>query len=315
MMTVLALLSAGLALRVVGADALLFAGTLMVGAAIAMGNVLLPGLVKRDFPDRVGMVTGCYTTVMTAAASLGAAISVPVADAGAWGWRGALGLWTVPALIALVVWLPQLGHGAHRLGQPPLIESFRKLARIPLAWSVALFMGLQSLGFYSILSWLPTLLRSVGTAPTMAGLMLSTTTIVAIPAALVTPSLATRSRDQRLLLAVLLACVAVGFLGLLLAPAAAPWVWVVFLGLGQGACFPLALTLIVLRSAGAAETMALSAFSQTIGYTVSIAGPLGMGVIHAASHGWTAPMAFLCILLVPTLVFGLSAARARTIRF
>lgn len=315
MMVVLALLAGGLVLRILGADTLLFTGTIMAGSAIAMGNVLLPGLVKRDFPNRVGIVTGCYTTVMTAAASLAAAVSVPVADAAGLGWRGALGLWAVPALIALVVWTPQLGHDAHRLGQPPLLDSFRRLARIPLAWAVALFMGLQSLGFYSILSWLPTLLRSVGISPTMAGLMLSTTTIVAIPAALVTPSLATRSRDQRLLLAILIALVGIGFAGLTFAPAAAPWLWVAFLGLGQGACFPLALTLIVLRAAGTSETMALSAFSQTLGYTTSIAGPLGVGLIHATTHDWRTPMLFLCLTLLPTLIFGLAAARARTISF
>lgn len=313
MLVVLALLTAGLAVRVLHGSLTLFAGTVMAGAAIAMGNVLLPGLVKRDFPDRVGIVTGCYTTVMTGAASLAAAISVPVADAAGFGWRGALGLWAIPGAVAIVVWLPQLRQDAHRLGQPPLLDSFRRLVRSQLAWSVAMFMGLQSLGFYSILSWLPTLLHSVGISATLAGLMLSTTTIVAIPAALVTPSIATRSRDQRLLLAILVAIVGTGFVGLMLAPAAAPWLWVVFIGIGQGACFPLALTLMVLRAARSTDAMALSAFSQTVGYAVSIAGPLGMGLIHTLTGQWWTAVLFLVVLLAPTLGFGLSAARNRTL--
>ena len=315
MMTVLVLLAAGLLIRVLGGAAALFAGTVMGGAAIAMGNVLLPGLVKRDFPTRVGLVTGCYTTVMTTIASVAAAVSVPVADATPFAWRGALGLWAVPAIVAAAVWAPQLAHGAHRLSHTPTSGAFRKLARSPLAWAVTMFMGLQSLGFYSILSWLPAILHAHGINPTMDGIMLSTTTLVAIPAALVTPSLATRSRDQRLLLASLLAIVSVGYVGLMLAPAAAPWVWVVFIGIGQGACFPLALTLMVLRTGGPAEAMALSAFSQMVGYAVSIAGPLGLGVIHTLSGHWWPSVAFLVILQAPTLGFGLAAARPRTIRF
>lgn len=313
MLVVLVLLSAGLVFRLTGAADTLLVGTTIAGAAIAMGNVLLPALVKRDFPGRVGLVTGCYTTVMTSAAALAAAISVPLANATTLGWRAALGIWVVPALAALVLWLPQLGHGAHRAALPRLAGSFGRLMHSRLAWAVTLFMGLQSLGFYSILSWMPAIMQSVGVTPAKAGLMLSATTLVAIPAALATPGLATRSRDQRALLALVMTVSIAGYIGLTVSPMAAPWLWVVLIGLGQGAAFPLALTLIVLRSAGAAEAMALSAFAQTLGYAVSIAGPLGMGVIHTLTGTWWVPMACLTVMAVPCLIFGLTAGQARTV--
>lgn len=314
MLIALAALVAGLLLRLLDAALPLFIGTALAGSAIAIANVLLPAIVKRDFPNRIGLVTGLYTTALNGAAAVAAAISVPLAQASRLGWRGALGFWAIPALAAFALWLPQLRHGTHRASLPRVIGGFARLARMRLAWAVAMFMGLQSLGYYAVLSWLPAILHGVGIGPARAGLMLSMTTIVAIPAALITPGLATRGRDQRALLAVVLGITAIGYLGLDIAPGAAPWLWVVIIGIGQGACFPLALTLIVLRSGGIVEAMSVSAFSQAVGYAVSIAGPLGLGAIHAATGAWWPATAFLTATLIPALLFGLAAARPETIR-
>lgn len=314
MLIALSVLLAGLLLRLFDAALPLFLGTALAGSAIAIGNVLLPAIVKRDFPGRIGLVTGLYTTMLNGAAAIAAAISVPLADASGLGWRAALGFWAIPALAALMLWLPQLRHGVHRATLPRIPGGFIRLARMKRAWAVAMFMGLQSLGYYAVLSWLPAILHSVGIAPARAGLMLSMTTVVAIPVALITPGLATRGRDQRALLALVLGVTAIGYLGLDIAPGAAPWLWVVIIGIGQGASFPLALTLIVLRAGGVVEAMSVSAFSQAIGYAVSIAGPLGMGAIHAATGAWWPATAFLTATLIPALLFGLAAARSETIR-
>lgn len=314
MLIALSVLLAGLLLRLFDAALPLFLGTALAGSAIAIGNVLLPAIVKRDFPGRIGLVTGLYTTMLNGAAAVAAAISVPLADASGLGWRAALGFWAIPALAALMLWLPQLRHGVHRATLPRIPGGFIRLARMKRAWAVAMFMGLQSLGYYAVLSWLPAILHSVGIAPARAGLMLSMTTVVAIPVALITPGLATRGRDQRALLALVLGVTAIGYLGLDIAPGAAPWLWVVIIGIGQGASFPLALTLIVLRAGGVVEAMSVSAFSQAIGYAVSIAGPLGMGAIHAATGAWWPATAFLTATLIPALLFGLAAARPETIR-
>ncbi len=310
---VLALLCVGLAIRLIDAAPALFCGTVLAGSAIAVGNVLIPAIVKRDFARRVGLVTGLYITTLYITASTAAGVSVPLAHASGLTWRFALGVWAVPALLAVVVWLPQLAHGATRAPLQHRGGGFARMARSPLAWAVAMFMGIQSLGYYAILSWLPAMLHQVGISQAEAGLMLSVSTLVALPSTLITPSLAARSRDQRALTAGVLAVAMVGYVGLMVAPGMAPWLWIVIIGIGQGAMFPLAMTLIVLRSAGPTEAMALSAFSQTIGYAVSIAGPLGMGALHAATGQWWPAMAFVAATVLPLLWFGLRASRPETI--
>ncbi len=310
---VVTLLCAGLAIRLIDAAPALFIGTVLAGSAIAVGNVLIPAIVKRDFAGRVGLVTGLYITTLYITASTAAGVSVPLAQASALGWRFALGAWAGPAVIAVIVWLPQLAHGATRAPLQYRGGGLALMARSPLAWAVAMFMGLQSLGYYGVLSWLPAMLHQVGISQAEAGLMLSVSTLVALPSTLITPSLAARSRDQRGLTSVVLAVTLLGYIGLMVAPGAAPWLWIVMIGLGQGAMFPLAMTFIVLRSNGPTEAMALSAFSQTIGYAVSIAGPLGMGALHAATGQWWPAMAFVAATVVPLLWFGLRASRPETI--
>ena len=313
MLIAMVILSCGLCLRLAGSGLMLFAGTVLAGAAIAVANVLLPAIVKRDFSTRIGLVTGLYTTILNIAAAAGAAAAVPLLHGTKLGWRASLGLWAIPAAAAILLWSPQLRQGLNRRPMPETISPFRRLARIPTAWHVAAFMGMQSLTYYAMLSWLPAILEHAHIAPLTAGLMLSTTSIVAIPAALAVPALAARVADQRSLLAGVIALIGAGFIGLTVAPAAAPWVWALLIGLGQGAAFPLALTLIVLRAHGSAEAMSLSAFSQAIGYAIAILGPLGMGEIHLLA-GWHAACWMLTASLIPQLGFGLAAARNRTIR-
>lgn len=310
---ILIMLSGGLLLRLIDAAPALYLGTAIAGSAIAMANVLVPAIVKRDFPNRVGLVTGLYITTLYIAAATAAGVSVPLMRASALGWRAALGFWAIPALGGVFLWLPQVRHG---VGRSPLTTrggGFARMIRNPLAWAVTMFMGLQSLGYYGVLSWLPSILHSIGIAPGRAGLMLSISTIVALPSTLITPLLAVRGRDQRGLMVAVSGLTLIGYAGLTLVPGLAPWVWIVIIGLGQGAMFPLAMTLIVLRAGGPMEAMALSAFAQTIGYAVSVIGPLGMGVLHTMSGVWWPSMAFLTATLIPTFGFGLRAARSETL--
>ena len=304
-------LVAGLALRLTGGAVSLFGGTALATAALAMGNVLLPAIVKRDFPHRVGLVTGLYVTVLNAAAATGSAIAVPLAHQA--GWRAALGFWLIPAIAAALIWLPQLRHSAHRLKLAHRSGAFARLGRQKLAWQVAIFMGMQSMGFYSILSWLPSILRAHGVGSVQAGLMLSSTMLIAIPISLLTPAIAARRPDQRLLLGCVMACCATGYLLILLAPRLLGWPAMLFIGAGQGAAFPLALTLIVLRSKDSTTAMGLSAFAQSIGYAISIAGPLGMGAIHAATGSWIAALLFLLSSVMFASWSGFAAASNRTL--
>ncbi len=312
LVAVLALTAGGLLLRLLPSTGALFGGTLLAGAAIAVGNVLLPALVKREFPERLGLVTGVYTSVVSLSAAAAAAATVPLARAVGGGWRAGLGLWAVPALVALAVWVP-LAVARHDPALPPRAGVSGSLLSDPLAWAVTAFMGLQSLGFYAMLAWLPTVLREQGLDATTAGGLLGLLATVGTPLGLVLPTLLVRARDQRAWVVAVTAVTAAGLLGLTVAPGALPLLWAVLIGLGQGAAFPLALTLVVLRSADGEQAARLSAMSQGFGYTLAALGPLLLGAVRDAAGSWTLPLALLVGVLVPQLFAGLAAGRAGTL--
>jgi CP family cyanate transporter-like MFS transporter len=310
----LAVLLLGLIVRLVPGVGFLYIGTALAGAAIAVGNVLLPVLVRGNFPDRVGLLTGMYTTALVGFAALAAGVSVPVANAFGGGWRPGLAIWAIPCAIALGVWAPQLRR-RHRAAVPARdqVAGARALLRDRVAWSVTLFFAVQSAGFYATLAWLPSVFHSHGMSTTKSGLLLSLSLVVGLIPALTLPSLAARSHDQRPFMVAVIAFIAVGWLGVILAPTTVPYLWVVVLGLGQNAAFPLALTLIVLRGGTMSSTAALSTLVQTVGYLVAALGPLAIGAVHDLTGSWTPALLVLLALLVPQLAVGLAAARNRTV--
>ena len=309
----LLLLAAGIALRSAPPVAALFAGTVVLGLAIAVGNVLLPSLVKHDFPAYIGLLTGVYITVMNSGAALGAGVSVPLARQGDFGWRGALGIWALLAFVTAVAWLFLL-RGGRSVGSPaeatPRGErSYGGLWRSPLAWQVTLFMGLQSVVFYASIAWLPEVLQGGGLGAAQAGWMVSLMQFVGIPAALFAPILAGRRPSQRGLLAAAALLSGAGILGLLFSGGAAIVLWVSLLGLGQGASISLALILFALRTADAGEAAALSGMAQSAGYLLAAAGPFLFGVLHDLTRSWSLPLALLFAVAVGLLFAGLGAGR------
>jgi MFS transporter, CP family, cyanate transporter len=310
----LVVLLIGTLVRLVPGLGFLFLGTALAGAAIAVGNVLLPVLVRGNFPDRVGLLTSMYTTALVGFAALAAGVSVPVADALGGGWRPGLGIWAVPAVIALVVWAPQLARRSPARADPGApVTGARALLRDPVAWALTLFFALQSAGFYTTLAWLPSVFHSHGLSTSYAGFLLSLSLLVGLLPALTVPSLAARSHNQRRLVIVFVAFIAAGWLGVILAPTSVPFVWVVMLGIGQNAMFPLALTLIVLRGGSLTNTSGLSTLVQTVGYLLAALAPLAIGAVHDISGSWTPALIVLLALLVPQTVLGLEAARNRTV--
>ena len=195
-----------------------------------------------------------------------------------------------------------------------LLEEGRSLLRDPLAWQLTVYFGLQSLSFYAMLGWLPSMYRDFGASPPMAGFLLSLSGLVQIPVSLVLPGLAGRARNQVGYAVGGTALIAAGLAGVLLAPMAAPYLWVVLLGVGQGACFALGLNLFVLRTQRVADTARVSAMAQSIGYTLCAAGPLLVGLLHDATGSWTPPLVLLLALLGPQVVCGALAGRNRTVR-
>ncbi len=301
-----ATLVAGLVLRIGPDVATLFAGTVLAASGIAAANVLLPVVIKRDFAERTGLMMGLYTTAVTGGAAAAAGLTVPIGDAIGHGWRGGLGVWALAAALALVMWLPYVRRGAQRPVEA--VHAPAGLHHNRLAWMITLFFGLQSLSFYAVLGWLPSLYRSHGYSAAAAGGLLSLSSLVQIPTALVLPALASRMRRQRTLVVVAVALTGAGLLAILVAPTAAAVLWVVILGLGQGAAFALALTLLVLRTRSHAATAPLSAMAQSVGYLIAGLGPLAVGALHAATGGWTAGLIVLLALLVPETIAGLRAA-------
>ena len=300
---------AGMLLRWVPGVAALFAGTIVAGLGIALGNVLVPSLIKRDFPHRVGPMTGAYTMAISASGAIAAALTIPAEEAIGHGWRPALAVWAIPALVAAAVWLPS----AARTRAPAPDTRLPSLWRDRLAWQVTAFMGLQSLLFYSCLSWLPALLRSEGIDRGAAGALLSVMLLTAIPTCLLVPVWAGRARDQRAAIAVTLAVYAAGLAGLLIAPDAAPAVWATLLGFAQGALLALAFLLFGLRAPDQEHAAQLSAMAQTVGYAVAAAGPLLIGVLREATGGWSAPLILLLAVLVPLFAAGMAAGRTRQV--
>jgi CP family cyanate transporter-like MFS transporter len=310
----LVLLLIGTLVRLVPGLGFLFLGTALAGAAIAVGNVLLPVLVRGNFPDRIGLLTSMYTTALVGFAALAAGVTVPVADAFGGGWRPGLAIWAVPVVVALVVWAPQLARRRPTRADPGApVAGARALLRDRVAWAVTLFFAFQSAGFYTTLAWLPSAFHSHGLSTSYSGFLLSLALLVGLIPALTVPSLATRSHDQRLLVLLFVALIAAGWIGVILAPTSVPFVWVVLLGLGQNACFPLALTMIVLRGGTLTSTAGLSTLVQTVGYLLAALAPLAIGAVHDISGSWTPALIVLLALLVPQLVLGLEAARNRTV--
>jgi CP family cyanate transporter-like MFS transporter len=304
----LVVLCLGIALRIVDATAALFAGTVLVGGAIAVGNVLLPGLIKRDFAHRTGLMTGLYTMAITAGGGLAAGLTVPVARAAGLGWHGALGAWGLFALVALLVWSPQ-AHGAqHRPRQES--GSPGGLWRNALAWQVTAFMGLQSLCFYAAAAWLPAVFVSRGADAAAAGWLLSLANGVGIAGSLVAPVVAARLRAQTAVAVAATGVTALGLLGTLLLPGAEIVSMAVF-GIGQGAALGIALTLIVLRAPDGAHASQLSGMAQSMGYLLAASGPFMLGALHDLTDSWTVPLVVLLALLAPQALSGGLAGRER----
>ncbi|QBF25362.1 MFS transporter [Pseudomonas tructae] len=303
---ILLVLAAGIAVRSAFGSTGVFVGSIMAGASIGVIGVLLPGIVKRDFPQHAGTLTGVYTMALCLGAAMAAGATVPLSERLGDSWSLGLGFWLLPALLAALIWLPQArqGHGAHHVAY-----RVRGLLRDPLAWQVTLYMGLQSSLAYIVFGWLPSILIGRGLSPTQAGLVLSGSVIVQLISSLSAPWLATRGKDQRLAIVVVMLLALAGLFGCLYAPLDGLWGWAIVLGLGQGGTFALALTLIVLRSSDAHVAANLSSMAQGIGYTLASMGPFAVGLVHDLTGGWSAVGWIFAVLGVGAIGFGLKAGR------
>ena len=302
------ILTLGLVLRCGSGLFLLLTGTALLSCAIAVGNVLIPSMVKQYFPFKMGLVTALYALVMNMGGAAGSALSAPLAHSNLWGWRGALVIWVLPALVAMVIWwLPFKAANAVPKAAVRARQVKIHLWRNPLAWQVTLFMGFQSFLFYSTVSWLPQIVAKAGVSATEAGGWLGLMQLVMIPTNLLIPIYAARLKQQHWIGSM---CGVALILSVLLLMS--PWrscyfPAVLLLGLGISGAFCLSMMFFSLRSGSVTEGVLLSGMAQTCGYLFAAAGPVLMGALHDMLHSW---FPALCLMLIAALVITVSGWNA-----
>ncbi|MFE7571966.1 CynX/NimT family MFS transporter [Streptomyces sp. NPDC057539] len=294
---------------------------------IAVSNVLMPVIVKRYFPDRVGTMTGLYSMALALGTAVAAAVTVPMTEALGGSWRTGLGVWAVLAVLGVLPWLGLVrDRGAAAPTSPPSSPSPSpeipasapapasglRLGRSRTAWALACFFGLQATGAYITMGWMPQIFRDAGISAGTAGLLLAVTMVMGVPLAFVIPRTAARMKNQGPIVIALGLCGLSAYAGLYFAPAEGAWAWAVLLGISN-CSFPLALTMIGMRSRTGAGVVRLSAFAQSTGYLISIPGPLLVGVLYQHTGGSGLPIALMATLLLPQMVAGVVAGRDRTI--
>ena len=321
LLAALILIAAGLLLRGAAPGIMLFPGTVLAASAIAVLNVLLSSMVKRRWPERAGLLIGIYLTTLSIGAILSSLLSVPLYRSSGGSVPLTLGIWAAPAALAVLLWLPQLRYRPRAAAQAPahvLVPAQARGVAPPglrvyqyaLTWQVTAFMGLQSLLYYSALSWLPTIFQDRGTSAVTAGNLLALMGVGNLATSLIVPVLAHRRPSQSALAVPSLIGTAAGLAGSLWAPLGSAPLWVLVLGVSQGACLGLAIFFMMARAPDADAAASLSAFSQSVGYLVASVGPLMVGLLHSATGSWNIPVALLLVLCAAELATGLLAGRA-----
>jgi CP family cyanate transporter-like MFS transporter len=308
----MAVLLAGDLVRSLATTAAVVTGTLAVSVAIGVVNGIVPGLIKRDFADRYVGVTALYTIVLTLGAAGASALAPRLGGPLHSSWQAPLAAVTIPvAVLGCAVWIPNLRLRAAN-GTRPRIPA--ALWRDPVAWQVTAFFGFTALSFFFVLGWLPPVCHDRGLSVATGGLILSVTALIQAAGSLGVPALVRRPGDQRVLAVAVALVNAAGLVALTVAPVrVGAWVAAVLLGLAQGAGFGLGLTLIGLRSRDVASATALSGMAQGVGYLIAVAGPLGAGLLHTATGGWTATLGLLLAVGLGQLASGLGAGRDRQV--
>lgn len=305
-------LIAGIALRSLFGVTGLVAGTLLGGASISVIMVLVPAIIKKRFPAQAGNMMGLYSTALCIGAAVSAGFTVPLENLFG-DWRWALAFWLIPVVVTIPFWLPHIprnGRSAEEQQQKKLPRLFKN----KLAWQVTLLMGLQSSIAYCVFGWLPVILIDRGLTALTAGFVLSLSVVMQLVTSPTAPWLATRGKDQRLVLMCMLALTAFGLMALLYAPLSWVWVATVVLGLGMGGTFSIALALLVLRAPNAQIAASLSGMVQGVGYTIAALAPLLTGLLYELTNNWNAVGVLFALLLLGSAYFGYFAAQARLVQ-
>ncbi|MET9832541.1 CynX/NimT family MFS transporter [Streptomyces sp. NPDC006385] len=317
----MAAITAGLLIRpYTGSTAGFLAATALALMGIAVSNVLMPVIVKRWFPNRVGSMTGLYSMALALGTASAAAVTVPMTDLLGGSWQTGLAVWAGLGAAAVLPWIPFVRDRDRGTATAvPARESHARvdaprlrITRSRTSWALAVYFGLQATGAYITMGWMAQIFRDAGVHAGTAGLLLAVTMVMGVPLAFVIPRLATRLPHQGPIVVALGVCGLVGYAGLYLAPATGAWAWAVLLGISN-CSFPLALTMVGMRARTSGGVAQLSAFAQSTGYLLSIPGPLLVGVLYQHSGGWGLPIALMAGLMIPQMAVGILAGRNRTV--
>ncbi|WP_350247180.1 MFS transporter [Rhodococcus sp. D-6] len=304
----------GMATRALMTDTwslLLLSGLALGGMGI--GNVVIPPLVKRYFSDTLAPVSSVYIVGVQLSTIVPAFVAVPLADA--FGWRVSLGVWALVGFAAAVPWVwVLLRHRNADAGEVAPVDRNvdGRVWRSPVGWGMVGMFGMTSLVTYSMFTWIPDILADAGASPAFGGAMVGLFALLGLVSAFGAPSLCARMTNPFPVVVACASCFLVAFAGLWIAPMSAPILWIVLLGLGPST-FPMALTLINLRSRSHAGSAALSGFTQGVGYTVACLGPLLFGVFHDLTSGWAASFAFMTVAVAVLVAGAYQACKPRVV--
>ncbi|MFQ3853080.1 MFS transporter [Staphylococcus sp. 2S1] len=312
------LLIIALLLRIVGDFNLFIIGTLLLGIAIAFGNVVLPSYVKWYFPMQIGLATGIYSGTMNFTAGLGGGLSFPLSEMSPIGFRLSLSFWIIFGVIALLLWIPKARTGA-KLEQETVdqskLEPSKKVnvVKSKLAWMVALTMGFQSMVFYTMVAWVPSILIDRGLEPTTAGYLLMLNQFSQVPMTFIFPIVASKLKDQRILVVIITVLFLIGFSLFFTQSLVLLIIGIVIAGLAMGACFSLCMTFFSIRAHTSEGSISLSGFGQSVGYLIAAIGPFLIGYLYDATGSWNSGIVALIIMSILIFIFGYPAAKNKVV--
>ncbi|XVL26752.1 MFS transporter [Staphylococcus equorum] len=312
------LLIVALFLRIAGDFNLFIIGTLLLGIAIAFGNVVLPSYVKWYFPMQIGLATGIYSGTMNFTAGLGGGLSFPLSEISPIGFRLSLSFWIIFGVIALLLWIPKARTGA-KLEQATVDQSKLKtskkvnIVKSKLAWMVALTMGFQSMVFYTMVAWVPSILIDRGLEPTTAGYLLMLNQFSQVPMTFIFPIVASKLKDQRFLVVIITILFLIGFSLFFTQSLVLLIIGIVIAGLGMGACFSLCMTFFSIRANTSEGSISLSGFGQSVGYLIAAIGPFLIGYLYDATGSWNSGVVALIIMSILIFIFGYPAAKNKVV--
>ena len=312
------LLIVALYLRIAGDFTLFLIGTLILGVAIAFGNVVLPSYVKWYFPMQIGLATGIYSGTMNFTAGLGGGLSFPLSEITPLGFRLSLSFWILFAIIAIILWIPKARKGVQLEKATAIADQQDRpqkvaITKSKLAWMVALTMGFQSMVFYTVVAWVPSILVDRGLDPSTAGYLLMLNQFSQVPMTFTFPIIASKLKDQRILVVIITVLFLVGFSLFFTQSLVLLIIGIIIAGLAMGACFSLCMTFFSIRARTSDGSISLSGFGQSVGYLIAAVGPFLIGYLHDATESWNSGIIALIVMSALFFIFGYPAAKNRVV--